>query len=51
MRLFHKHKFLLERRNEMNKDRNKIKYQYKHTYNCKKCGKKKIEYTRDRMEY
>lgn len=51
MRLFHKHKYILERRNEVNEDKNKIEYKYKHTYTCQKCGKKKIEYTKDRMEY
>lgn len=51
MMLFHKHKYFLIRRNEINKDKNKIEYQYKHTYICEKCKKVKIKYSKDRMEY
>ena len=51
MKLFHKHKYILDRRNEINNNDNKNKYKYKHTYICEKCKKTKIEYSKERMGY
>lgn len=51
MKFLHMHNFILDRRNEINNDNNKDKYKYKHTYKCTKCNKKKIEYSKTRMEY